>query len=148
LRPGDDAECHCGMYTRIDPYSQLAALPSTRHLLHGNDPKVLDDWIRDAMSCGIYTMQKFAAKLRYDIDAVRDTVCEPWSNGQTEGQINRLKMLKRAMDGRTSTALLRTRDASPPRRRVSPNVNRSLISGNITAASQLRKSSRQASLNA
>ena len=36
-------------------------------------------------------------------------VAEPWSNGQTEGQINRLKTLKRAMYGRASTELLRAR---------------------------------------
>jgi transposase len=80
-----------------------------RGLLRGNDPDMLDDWILDAMGCGIHTMQKFAAKLRHDIDAVRNAVCEPWSNGQTEGQINRLKMLKRAMYGRASVALLRAR---------------------------------------
>jgi transposase len=66
-------------------------------LLRGDDPGVLDDRIRDAMVCGIHTMQRFAAKLRYDISAVRNAICEPWSNGQTEGQINRLKMLKRGM---------------------------------------------------
>jgi transposase len=66
-------------------------------LLRGHDPDVLDDWIRDALDCGIHAMQTFAAKLSYDIEAVRNAVCEPWSNGQTEGQINRLKMLKRAM---------------------------------------------------
>ena len=56
--------------------------------------------------CGIHVMQKFAAKLRSDIDAVRNAIREPWSNGQTEGQINRLKMLKRARYGRASVALL------------------------------------------
>jgi transposase len=71
-----------------------------RGLLRDSDPDALDDWIRDAMGCGIHTMQKFAMKLRYDISAVRNAICEPWSNGQTEGQINRLKMLKRAMYGR------------------------------------------------
>ena len=80
-----------------------------RGLLRGNDPGALDDWIRDAMVCGIHTMQRFAAKLRYDISAVRNAIREPWSNGQTEGQINRLKMLKRAMYGRASVALLRAR---------------------------------------
>jgi len=34
---------------------------------------------------------------------------ERWSNGQTEGQINRLKTLKRAMFGRANTELLRAR---------------------------------------
>jgi transposase len=94
-----------------------------RGLLRGNDPDVLDDWIRDAMGSGAYAMQRFAAKLRYDIDAVRNAICEPRSNGQTEGQINPLKMLKRAMYGRAGIALLCAPFASPPRRRVSPNVN-------------------------
>lgn len=61
------------------------------------------------MGCGVYVIQKFATKLRHDIDAVRNAILWPWSNGQTEGQINRLKMLKRAMYGRASVALLRAR---------------------------------------
>ena len=54
-------------------------------------------------------MQRFARALRHDIEAVRNAVLEPWSNGQTEGQINRLKTLKRAMYGRAGVALLRAR---------------------------------------
>jgi transposase len=77
-----------------------------RGLLRGSDAKALDTWIRDATGCGAHAMQAFAAKLRHDIDAVRNAIREPWSNGQTEGQINRLKMLKRAMYGRASVALL------------------------------------------
>ncbi len=34
---------------------------------------------------------------------------EPWSNGQTEGQINKLKTLKRAMYDRAGVELLRAR---------------------------------------
>ena len=77
-----------------------------RGLLRGHDPAALDTWIRDAMRCRIPVIQQFAAKLRHDIDAVRNAILEPWSNGQTEGQVNRLKMLKRAMYGRASIALL------------------------------------------
>ena len=77
-----------------------------RGLLRGHDPTALDTWIRDTMTCRIPVMQQFAAKLRHDIDAVRNAIREPWSNGQTEGQINRLKMLKRAMYGRAGIALL------------------------------------------
>jgi len=80
-----------------------------RGLLRGNDLNALDNWIRDAIGCGIHAMQKFAAKLSHDIDAIRNAIREPWSNGQTEGQINRLKALKRAMYGRASVALLRAR---------------------------------------
>jgi hypothetical protein len=54
-------------------------------------------------------MRRFAKTLRQDIDAVQNAVTEPWSNGQTEGQINRLKTLKRSMYGRASIELLRAR---------------------------------------
>jgi transposase len=54
-------------------------------------------------------MQRFARTLRRDIDAVRNAIAERWSNGQTEGQINRLKTLKRAMYGRAGPELLRAR---------------------------------------
>jgi transposase len=80
-----------------------------RGLLRGHNVDALDDWISDAMGCGLHTLQRFAARLSYDISAVRNAICEPWSNGQTEGQINRLKMLKRTMYGRASAALLRAR---------------------------------------
>jgi transposase len=80
-----------------------------RGVLHANAPDSRDDWIRDAMGCGIHAMQKFAATLHHDIDAIRNAIREPWINGQTEGQINRLKMLKRAMYGRAGAALLRAR---------------------------------------
>ena len=58
---------------------------------------------------GLYAMQRFARTARRDIDAVRNAITEPWSNGQTEGQINRLKALKRAMYGRAGPELLRAR---------------------------------------
>jgi hypothetical protein len=80
-----------------------------RGLLHGGTVEHLDIWLTDARSCGIYGMRRFARTLRQDIDAVRNAVLEPWSNGQTEGQINRLKTLKRAMYGRAGVDLLRAR---------------------------------------
>ena len=51
----------------------------------------------------------FAKGLRTDTDAVAAALREPWSNGQTEGQINRLKTLKRQMYGRANLDLLRAR---------------------------------------
>ena len=66
-------------------------------------------WLKDAQQSGLYAMQRFARTLRKDIDAVRNAITERWSNGQTEGQINRLKALKRAMYGRAGPELLRAR---------------------------------------
>lgn len=54
-------------------------------------------------------MQRFARTVRRDLDAVTDALIEEWSNGQTEGHINRLKNLKRAMYGRAGAELLRAR---------------------------------------
>jgi transposase len=41
--------------------------------------------------------------------AVRAALTEPWSNGQAEGQVNRLKLLKRQSYGRAGFDLLRRR---------------------------------------
>ena len=51
----------------------------------------------------------FAASLDQDGAAVRAALRLRWSSGQTEGQVNRLKLLKRAMYGRAKLDLLRRR---------------------------------------
>jgi transposase len=66
-------------------------------------------WLKDAHQSGLYAIQRFACNVRRDIDAVRNAITERWSNGQTEGQINRLKTLKRAMYDRAGPELLRAR---------------------------------------
>jgi transposase len=48
-------------------------------------------------------------KLKQDLRAVEAAVSQRWSNGPVEGQINRLKMLKRQMYGRAGIELLRAR---------------------------------------
>ena len=80
-----------------------------RGLLRGGTLERLDAWLIDARASGIYAMQRFARTIRQDLEAVRNAVLEPWSNGQTEGQINKLKTLKRAMYGRAGVDLLRAR---------------------------------------
>lgn len=78
-------------------------------LLRSHKPEKLAGWIADATKSGIYALQRFAKTLKRDSDAVKNAIAEPWSSGQTEGQINRLKLLKRSMYGRASTELLRIR---------------------------------------
>jgi len=80
-----------------------------RGIFHGKDPSKLDSWLNDARATGLHGIRRFAQILRRDIDAVRNAVSEIWSNGQTEGQINKLKTLKRSMYGRAGTELLRAR---------------------------------------
>ncbi|SDR63580.1 Transposase [Rhizobiales bacterium GAS113] len=80
-----------------------------RGLLQGANPGKLDRFLHDARRSGVSSMQQFARTLVRDIQAVRNAITEPWSSGQAEGQINRLKALKRAMYGRASIELLRAR---------------------------------------
>jgi transposase len=80
-----------------------------RGIFRGRDPSKLDGWPDDAHHTGLYGIRRFVRFLRRDIEAVRNAISETWSNGQTEGQINRLKTLKRSMYGRAGTELLRAR---------------------------------------
>jgi transposase len=58
--------------------------------------------------------RNFAKGLRRDERAVRAAMKVEWSNGQTEGQVNRLKLLKRQMYGRAKFDLLRARASCTP----------------------------------
>ncbi|MEJ3750837.1 hypothetical protein WEI85_47400 [Actinomycetes bacterium KLBMP 9797] len=55
----------------------------------------------------------FAKGLQRDLDAVTAGLTLPWSSGAVEGQVNRVKMLKRQMYGRAKFDLLRRRILQP-----------------------------------
>ena len=80
-----------------------------RGILRSKDIQKFGVWLDDAQQSGIYARQRFVRTVRRDLDAVTNALTEGWSNGQTEGQINRLKTLKRAMYGRAGAQLLRAR---------------------------------------
>jgi transposase len=69
----------------------------------------LSPWLADAQASGIREIGQFAIKVRQDEAAVRAGCTLAWSNGQTEGQVTRLKLLKRQMYGRAKFDLLRYR---------------------------------------
>ena len=66
-------------------------------------------WLAEARDCGVRVVESFAANLDQDGCAVRAALSLPWSSGQAEGQINRLKLRKRSMYGRAKLDLLRRR---------------------------------------
>ena len=68
-----------------------------------------DPWLAQARDSALPAFRNFARKIDSDYDAVRGAVTSPWSTGQVEGQINRLKMNKRQMFGRASFDLLNRR---------------------------------------
>ena len=54
-------------------------------------------------------LKDFATSLRRDLGAIQSALDLPWTTSPVEGQINRLKMLKRTMYGRAGFPLLRAR---------------------------------------
>jgi transposase len=66
----------------------------------------LEPWIADASASLIVS---FASGIIRDRMAVRAAITSPWSNGQTEGQITKLKLVKRQMYGRGKIDLLQAR---------------------------------------
>ena len=69
----------------------------------------LRSWLTALISSGVRELQAFAVGIDRDFDAVQNAVSTPLSNRQVEGQVNRLKTLKRGMYGRASFNLLRSR---------------------------------------
>jgi transposase len=78
-------------------------------MLRGRQRERLDHWLEAAGATGIRELTYFANGLRHDYDAVAAGLSLPWSNGPTEGHINRLKLIKRQMFGRANFDLLRQR---------------------------------------
>ena len=68
-----------------------------------------DAWLTRATTSGIPELDRFARGLTDDRAAVEAGLSQEWSNGQTEGQVNKLKLLKRQMYGRANFDLLRQR---------------------------------------
>jgi transposase len=69
----------------------------------------LEAWITAATNSDIDALARFARGLQADLAAVTAGLTLPWSNGPVEGQITRLKLLKRQSYGRAGSALLRQR---------------------------------------
>jgi transposase len=56
----------------------------------------LNRWIADA---GARLLVSFVRGIQHDLAAVRAAITESWSNGQTDGQVNKLKLVKRQIYG-------------------------------------------------
>jgi len=69
----------------------------------------LNAWLTTACQSVCTEVKRFAQGLRQDLAPIQNAVSLEWSNGQVEGQVNRLKMLKRQMYGRANFDLLRAR---------------------------------------
>ncbi len=95
----------------------LCQLPQIQHaftlahqllaLVRQRIPAVLTPWIETCRSSGIPVLKTFAERLLRDLPFIQAALELPYSNGVTEGHVNRLKTIKRIMYGRASFEVLR-----------------------------------------
>ena len=67
----------------------------------------LNGWIERTCACGVGELQRLGSSMRKDFHAITAGLTHKWSNGQTEGQVTKLKLVKRQRYGRASLDLLR-----------------------------------------
>lgn len=75
-------------------------------LVRSRTDEALGPWLAEAAGS---ELSSFAAGLRQDEAAVRAALTLPWSSGQVEGQVTRLKLVKRQGYGRAKLDLLKAR---------------------------------------
>lgn len=78
-------------------------------LIRTQDATALEPWLERAETSGLREYRAFASGLRRDLAAVSAALTEAWSSGQVEGQVTKLKLVKRQMYGRANADLLRRR---------------------------------------
>jgi len=78
-------------------------------MLHEQQASGLESWLQGAEASGIPALKGFAKGIRRDYEAVVAAFSLEWSQGPTEGHVNKLKNVKRSMFGRATFALLRQR---------------------------------------
>jgi len=78
------------------------------------DPERFDGWCQQVNAANVPELVAFANSLDRDRHAVIAGITLPWSNGQTEGHVNRLKSIKRQMYGCAGFVMLRKHMLVPP----------------------------------
>jgi transposase len=84
----------------------IAAAKRLNQVLRRKSNESLDEVLNSAAGTAL---KEFVAGLRRDLSAVQAALDLPWTTSPAEGQISRLKMLKRTMYGRAGFNLLRAR---------------------------------------
>ncbi len=82
-------------------------------MVRARKPESLPGWLSSAKESGVPELHGFALGLERDLAAVTAGLSSTWSNGQTEGQVNRLKLVKISMYGRARFDPLRQRVLTP-----------------------------------
>ena len=116
LDPGDRAQL-AGIRARCPHLDSLAAHVTSfaEMMTNRTGEQQLPGWLAAVQADDQPHLHSFAAGIRRDLDAVTAGLTLPYSSGPVEGNVNRIKMLKRQMYGRAGFALLRKRVILHPR---------------------------------
>lgn len=106
-----DAQLYLAHLTQADPTIAQASTLSQAFLalVRERRGEALTAWIPEATTSGMAALARFAEGLQEDRAAITAGLTLPWSHGPVEGQVNRLKLLKREGYGRAGVRLLRQR---------------------------------------
>ena len=80
-----------------------------RTLLHERDLAAFHTWLADAQARALPSFVGLANGMLADRSAIEAAITEPWSNGVVEGQVHKVKLIKRQGYGRAKFDLLRRR---------------------------------------
>jgi transposase len=96
---------------RLSPEVERATELTRRfmQMVRERQAEQLNAWMADVENSQLPELKAFARGLEQDRAAIEAALREEWSNGQTEGQVHRLKLLKRQMYGRAKFDLLRAK---------------------------------------
>jgi len=100
-------ELLCRVSPEVERAQELAL--SFNGIIRERRPDELREWLVKAGRSGLPEFMSFAKGLTDDLQAVKAALEYEWSQGQVEGQVHRLKMIKRQMYGRAKLDLLRAR---------------------------------------
>ena len=94
-----------------DPVAARDLMARFHALIRQRDSGKFETWLAEASSG---RLSLFSNGIATDKNAVLEALTHPWSNGQTEGQNTKLKLVKRQMYGRAKLDLLRARPLGAP----------------------------------
>lgn len=97
----------CQLFPQVEKAKELAR--EFTRIVRGRSSNKLNEWMCSAAQSKLNEFVSFARGLSEDFESVKNALRYEWSNGQLEGQVNRLKLIKRQMYGRAKFDLLRVR---------------------------------------
>ena len=116
--PEDLADNEMAVLQHLQQHAPLAQVYRLAQLfvslIKDRDAIAFDSWLATGLASAVAQIKNFAVGLQQDYAAVKAALLFEWSNGQTEGQVNRLKFIKRRMYGRAKFDLLRLQVLGPP----------------------------------